>query len=56
MGDVPDWYLHLRAARYLRVPPWELSDAPLFWRNAALTAEDAEATAQQQHSQPQSGA
>lgn len=38
----PSWYLTMRAARYLGVAPWELMDAPAFWRHAALQAERAE--------------
>jgi hypothetical protein len=43
MGEVPDWYVHLRAAKYLGVSPWELAQQPVFWRNAALVAEATEA-------------
>lgn len=35
---MPDWYPLMRAARYLGVPPWELLDQPLFWREKALIA------------------
>jgi len=45
---MPDWYPLLRAAKYLNVPPWELLDQPLFWREKALIAErvDAEVEAE----------
>ena len=43
LGEVPDWYLLLRAARYLRVPPWELARRPIGWREMALVAERADA-------------
>ena len=43
MGACPEWYPLLRAARYLRVPPWELAVQPLAWQEWALTAEAAEA-------------
>ena len=39
---LPDWYLLLRAARYLGVPPWELFDAPEIWLEWARVAENAE--------------
>ena len=44
---MPDWYLLVRAARYLTVPPWDLADKPAFWQAAALIAEGAEADAQE---------
>ena len=47
MGEAPDWWFHLRAARYLGVAPWDLAEQPLFWRNIALIAEDVEVTFQQ---------
>jgi hypothetical protein len=55
MGEAPDWYVHLRAAKYLGVSPWELADAPAFWRHAALVAESAESTAQEHHNRQQQG-
>lgn len=42
MGSVPEWYLLIRAARYLGVPPWDLMQQPAIWREWALTAENAE--------------
>jgi hypothetical protein len=42
---LPDWYITLRAARYLRVAPWELAAQPAIWQEWALTAESAEAAA-----------
>lgn len=45
MGSVPDWYELIRAARYLGVPPWELAERPVWWRNRALEAEHAELSA-----------
>lgn len=42
MGEAPDWYETIRAAKYLGVPPWDLLSQPVFWRNAALTAESVE--------------
>lgn len=43
---MPEWYPLLQAARYLRVPPWDLADRPQWWTNIALAAQDAEAGAQ----------
>lgn len=45
MGELPSWYLLLRAARYLGVAPWELADQPVVWARWAWAAESAEATA-----------
>lgn len=42
MGEVPIWYSLLAAARYLRVPPWELAKKPVWWMNIALAAQSAE--------------
>lgn len=42
MGYLPDWYPLIRAARYLRVPPWELRERPVYWHDWALIAESAE--------------
>lgn len=44
MGAVPQWYLLVRAARYLKVPPWDLATKPVWWMNVALAAEQAENT------------
>lgn len=44
---MPDWYPLLRAARYLRVAPWELLERPLAWQTWAILAESAEAEAEQ---------
>jgi len=41
-GEPPDWYLLIRAARYLGVPPWELATMPAWWMQAALASENAE--------------
>ncbi len=50
MGEVPGWYSHLQAAKYLGVPPWELGDLTrtrhaLAWRNWAIAALNAEGKA-----------
>lgn len=42
MGAVPTWYRTLKAAQYLRVAPWELAAQPVFWLNAAETAQEVE--------------
>jgi len=44
-GFAPDYYLLIKAARYLRVEVWELAKQPTFWRDAALLCERAEAEA-----------
>lgn len=44
-GAAPDWYPLIRAARYLRVPPWELAERSSVWVSWALMAEAGEATA-----------
>lgn len=44
--EVPEWYLLVRAARYLGVEPWALENQPTYWMNRALTAESAEQRAE----------
>lgn len=48
MGEAPDWWFLIRAARYLGVAPWELSKQPEFWMNAALVTENVELEFEQQ--------
>ena len=48
MGEVPEWYAVIRAAKYLWVAPWELLDAPVYWKQWAVMAENAEAEASKQ--------
>lgn len=48
MGALPDWYVLIRAARYLKVAPWELLKQPQQWQLWASEAEAAEGKAQQQ--------
>lgn len=48
MGECPDWYSLIKAAKYLGVPPWELSAQPVAWQRFAESAMNAEAHAQQQ--------
>lgn len=42
MGALPEWYVLLRAARYLQVAPWDLAARPTTWMDWALMAESAE--------------
>lgn len=42
MGEVPLWYRNLKAAQYLKVPPWELAERPVWWLQVAETAMAAE--------------
>lgn len=48
MGDLPDWYVLIRAARYFNVAPWELAAQPIIWVEYALSAEKAEYDAGEQ--------
>lgn len=41
-GYVPDWYMFLRAARYLGVAPWELLQQEKAWLYLAIESEGAE--------------
>ena len=47
MGDAPDWYELLVAAKFLGVPPWELLEQPIYWKRWALEAASAEGGARQ---------
>ena len=42
MGSPPDWWPLVAAARYLKVPPWELHAQPVWWMHMALDAMAAE--------------
>lgn len=42
MGYLPEWYVVIRAARYLGVAPWGLMKQPAAWLHWALAAENAE--------------
>ena len=46
MGEQPTWHRVLKAAQYLRVAPWELASQPLFWLEAAESAQAADAHAE----------
>lgn len=43
MGEAPEWYELIVAAKYLRVAPWELLERPVVWKAWALAAASAEA-------------
>ena len=45
VGEVPDWYPLIQAARYLQVPPWELAKQTSLWKYVAIAAMNAEAHA-----------
>lgn len=49
LGEIPDWYPLLMAARYLRVPPWELARRSVWWRDIALLAQEVEAISDPLH-------
>lgn len=36
MGDAPDWFLLIRVAKYLGVPPWDLGRMPVGWYRMAV--------------------
>lgn len=38
MGECPDWYPLMRAARWMGVPAWELAEQPQVWTDWALIA------------------
>lgn len=46
MGEAPSWYRLLKAAVYLKVPPWELAERPIHWVTMAEAAQASEAEAQ----------
>jgi len=46
LGEIPEWYPYVRAARYLRVPLWDLLERPLVYTQIAMIAEGAENEAQ----------
>lgn len=49
MGEVPQWYRVIKAAQYLRVPPWDLARRPVAWVRMAEEAQSAEAHAEAVH-------
>jgi hypothetical protein len=57
MGEQPTWHRVLRAAQFLRVAPWELAAQPLFWLEAAESAQAADAHAEKMNAKkPSTGA
>jgi hypothetical protein len=46
LGDVPDWYPPIKAAQFLKVPPWILVKQAKCWEDWALIARAAEAEVQ----------
>jgi hypothetical protein len=56
MGALPDWYPLLRAARYLKVAPWELLEHAAAWQHWAILAENAENEAQAARVEQERGA
>jgi hypothetical protein len=42
MGEAPLWFTLIQAARYLRVPPWDLASKPAWWVRVALASQAAE--------------
>lgn len=55
MESAPEWYRLLKAAQYLRVPPWELAAQPFYWVHVAEAAQSAEAHAEKMKAKPQPG-
>jgi hypothetical protein len=51
MGELPDWYMTIKAAQVLNVPPWELAEKPLIWQTWALDASSAEQFVQKERRQ-----
>jgi hypothetical protein len=49
LGEQPQWYPVMAAARYLKVPVWDLMNEPLEWVHRAAAAMRAEAHAQEMH-------
>ena len=42
-----DWYVLIRAARYLGVAPWDLMEQSIFWYHKALESEGIDAEVEQ---------
>ncbi len=45
MGEYPEWYRTIVAARWLGVPPWDLIERPAAWQEWAIAAADAQSEA-----------
>lgn len=46
MGDCPDWYATIQAAKYLNCAPWELIEQSIYWQDKAFVGMDGESQAQ----------
>lgn len=46
MGEVPEWYRVIKAAKYLGVSPWDLADQSIYWVSAAEAAQEVDALAE----------
>lgn len=58
MGECPDWYAWVSAAKWLNTDATRLEDHPdgLLWRNRAMVGMDAEQRAQQTQARLNGGA
>jgi hypothetical protein len=45
MGECPDWYTVIQAAKYVNVSPWALMEQPVWWFDKIVIAMNAEASA-----------
>lgn len=43
--EFPDWYVLMKAAQWVGVPPWELANRPRVWRQWAIMGMAAEGRA-----------
>ncbi len=46
MGECPDWYPIIQAAKYLNCKPWELMEVSIYWQDKAIICISAENEAQ----------
>ncbi len=46
MGECPDWYPIIQAAKYLGCTPPEMMEMPIYWQDKALICISAENEAQ----------
>lgn len=56
IGAVPNDYPLFRAARWLKVAPWDLYEQSVYWQQRANMFEAAEAEAEQARAKQQEGA
>jgi hypothetical protein len=52
MGEPPEWWGLIQASRYLRVPPWDLAQKPVWWMRIGLAAMKAEQDEQNRRNKP----